>query len=119
MATAMAPGADLGSIEALKRVKATETDWELKLRAARGQADEAVQRLRSDADDAVKAAQAAADADRARTVEAARASADREAEGILADGRKAAEAAARGEGKRVADKKDAILAAVLAGFSKD
>ena len=28
MATTMAPGADLGSIEALKRVKATETDWE-------------------------------------------------------------------------------------------
>ncbi len=119
MATAAAPGADLGSIEALKRVKATETDWELKLRAARGQAEEALQRLRADADAAVKAAQAAADADRAAKLEAARAEADREAAGIVAEGQKAAEAAARGEGKRPADKKDAILAAVLAGFQKD
>ncbi len=119
MATAAAPGADLGSIEALKRVKATETDWELKLRAARGQAEETLQRLRTDADAAVKAAQTAADADRAAKLEAARAEADREAAGIVAEGQKAAEAAARGEGKRPADKKDAILAAVLAGFQKD
>jgi len=117
---AVAPAdANLGSIDALKRVKATETDWELKLRAARGAAEEAVQKLRADSDAAVKAAQAAADQQRAQAVQAMRAEADREAAEILADGERAAAQAARGEGKRAADKKDAILAAVLAGFLKD
>jgi vacuolar-type H+-ATPase subunit H len=112
-------GADLGSIDALKRVKATESDWELKLRAARGAAEQALDRLRTDSEAAVKAAQVSADAERARTVQAARDEADRDAGGILAEGAKVAEAAARGEGKRPADKKDAILGAILAGFTKD
>jgi vacuolar-type H+-ATPase subunit H len=116
---ASSPGTALGSIEALKRVKATESDWELKLRAARGAAAETIERLRNDCEAAVKAAQAAADGERARAVQAARAEADQEAAGILAEGTKVAEAAARGEGKRPADKKDKILGAVLAGFSKD
>jgi vacuolar-type H+-ATPase subunit H len=109
----------LGSIDALKHVKATETEWELKLRSARGAADVALERLRTDSEAAVKAAQAAAEEERARAVQAARAGAEREAAEILAEGTRAAEAAARGEGKRPADKKSAVLAAVLAGFAKD
>jgi vacuolar-type H+-ATPase subunit H len=109
----------LGSIEALKRVKATETDWELKLRAARGAVDEALGRLQAESEAAIKAAQASAEAERTRAVQAARTEADREAEGILAEGTRAAEAAARGSGKRPADQKDALLTTVLAGFVPD
>jgi vacuolar-type H+-ATPase subunit H len=113
------PESRLGSIDALKHVKATEADWELKLRAARGAAEEAIARLRTESEAAVAAAQAASDAERTRAVEAARAESEREAAEILAAGARVAEAAARGEGKRPADKKDAILSAVLAGFTKD
>ncbi len=109
----------LGSIDALKRVKATEADWELKLRLAQVASDEALARLRTESAAAVKAAQASADAERGQAVQAARDEADREAAEILADGTRAAEVAARGEGKQPTDKKDAILAVVLAGFTKD
>ncbi len=113
------PAPPLGSIEALKRVKETETDWELRLRIARGIAEEALERLRADCDAAVKTARATAEADRTRAVQAAKADADRQAAAILAEGNRAAEAAAQGEGKHPADKKEQILAAVLAGFAKD
>jgi vacuolar-type H+-ATPase subunit H len=115
-ASAPPSGATLGSIDALKRVKATETDWEQKLGAARSAAEEAIARLREESETAVKGVQAAVEADRARAVQAARVEADREAAEILGDGTRAAEAAARGEGKRPSDKKGPILAAVLAGF---
>jgi vacuolar-type H+-ATPase subunit H len=118
MPAAAASDANLGSIDALKRVKAAETDYELKLRAARGAAESTLERLRAESDAAVKAAQATADQERAQAVEAARAEAERAAAEILAEGTRVAEAAARGEGKKAADKKDAILATVLAGFQK-
>ena len=113
------PGTALGSIDALKRVKETESDWELRLRAARGAAEEALQRLRTESETAVKSAQAAAEGERALAVQAARVAAEQEAAEIFAAGTRAAEAAARGEGKRPADKKDATLGAVLAGFLKE
>ncbi len=119
MSAAAPSGTPLGSIDALKRVKATETDWELKLRAARGAAEETLERLRTESEATVKAAQVAADAERALAVQAARTEAERAADEILAQGTRAAEAAARGEGKRPADKKAAILAAVLAGLATD
>jgi len=106
----------LGSIEALKRVKEAETEWELRLRVARGQVDAALDALRSESENAVKAAQVLADGERTNAVLVARQSAEREAAEILAMGTKAAEVAARGEGKSPAEKKDAILSAVLAGF---
>ncbi len=108
-----------GSIDALKRVRAAETEWEQKLAAAKQEAGEAIARLKTAADAAVRAAQAAADEDRAATLQAARSEADREAIVILADGAKAADAAAEGAGKRPADKADAIVGAVLAGFASD
>lgn len=113
------PGSALGSIEALKHVKETESEWELKLRAARGVADTELERLRTESEATIKAAQEAAEAEHALAVQAARADAEREAAEILSDGTRAAEAAARGEGKRPADKKNLILAAVLAGFLPD
>ncbi|MFZ0890905.1 MAG: hypothetical protein WB778_05015 [Thermoplasmata archaeon] len=109
----------LGSIAALKHVKEAETEWENKLQLARSTAKESLERLRAESEAAVKSAQAAADGERAQAVLTARNDADREAAAILAVGTRAAEAAARPEGKRPADQKDAILAAVLAGFLKD
>ncbi|MGI0130374.1 MAG: hypothetical protein ACREDE_03425 [Thermoplasmata archaeon] len=111
--------ARLGSIDALKRVKATESDWELRLRSARGAAEEALERLRTDSEAAVKSAQVAAEGERTNAVLAARQEAERQAAEILAQGTRAAETAAHGEGKRPADQKDAILGTVLAGFVPD
>jgi vacuolar-type H+-ATPase subunit H len=105
-----------GSIEALRRVKEAEAEWDLKLRAARGQSQAAVELLRQEAQNAVKSAQVLADGVRANAVLQARQEAEREASDILKAGVKAADAAALGAGKSPADKKDEILAAVLAGF---
>jgi vacuolar-type H+-ATPase subunit H len=108
-----------GSIDALKRVRAAETEWEQKVTAAKQDAGEEIARIKTSADAAVKSAQAAAEQARAAKVQAARSEADREAIVILADGAKAAEAASQGEGKHPADKADEILGAVLAGFTSD
>lgn len=113
------PATPLGSIDALKRVKEAEKDWELKLRVARGSAEEALEQLRRESEASVQSAQSVADGERANALISARQEAEREATEILTQGTRAAEAAARGEGKRPADKKDAILGAVLAGFAKD
>ncbi|HYA55143.1 MAG TPA: hypothetical protein VEG42_06040 [Thermoplasmata archaeon] len=107
------------SVEALKRVKATENEWETRLGAARKDADATLERLRADTAAAVKAAQAEAERDRAARVAQARVDADAEAQAIVDDGRKAAEQAGAGEGRRPADKKAAILDIVLGGFGKD
>ena len=118
-ANSATPATALGSIEALKRVKATETDWEVKLRVAQDATDEALRRLRDESEAAVKAAQVSADAERAQAVQAARGEAEREAAEILADGTRAAAGAAREEGKRAADKRATVLGAVLAGFAEE
>jgi vacuolar-type H+-ATPase subunit H len=112
---AAAPAA-LGSIDALKRVKEAEAEWDLKLRTARGASDEAIAQLKTQAENAIKAAQVAADGERTNAVLAAEQDAEHEATEILTTGAQAAEAAARGDGKHPSDKKDAILHAVLAGF---
>ena len=61
MATTASGAAVLGSIEALKRVKATETEWDTRLSAARQESEEALRRLRDDGDATVKAAETEAD----------------------------------------------------------
>jgi vacuolar-type H+-ATPase subunit H len=118
-ADARVPTSDEGSIDALKRVRAAEIDWDQKVTAAKQEAGEAIAALRTAADAAVRAAQAAADQERAAKVQVARSEADREAITIVADGATAADAAAKGEGRQPADKADEILRAVLAGFLPD
>ena len=108
-----------GSVEALKRVKATEAEWDARLKAARQEAEAILRRLRDDRDVAVKAAVAEADRERTARLERARAETAEEAETIVADGRRAAERAALVEGRSPADKKDAILDVVLGSFGKD
>jgi vacuolar-type H+-ATPase subunit H len=119
MATATPGTTATGSIEALKRVKATETEWDARLSAARQETEATMRRLRDEADAAVKAVQAEADKERTTRLERARVATAADAEAIVAEGRAAADTAARGEGRRAADKKDEILAVVLGSFGKD
>ena len=108
-----------GSIEALKRVRAAETETDERVRAAKAAADATVRSLSEEAAAAIKAAQVAADAARAAELERARADADRGAAAIVAEGEQAAEAALHTEGKRPADRRPEILATVLSGFWTD
>jgi vacuolar-type H+-ATPase subunit H len=119
MATETSGATVSGSVEALKRVKTTEAECDARLNAARQVTDVKLRQLREEAETAVKAAQAEADRERTERVERARVETAALAEAIVADGRKAAVTAARGEGRRPADKKDAILDAVLGSFGKD
>ncbi|HXY47511.1 MAG TPA: hypothetical protein VEK13_06420 [Thermoplasmata archaeon] len=108
-----------GSVELLKRVKATETDWDQRLRAAQHDSEETLSRLRSDRDAAVHAAMAAADDERARALERARTEIEREVAAILAEGKATADSAARVEGKRPTDQRDRVIAIVLGSLSRD
>jgi len=114
-----APGATASdSVEALKRVKATENEWDTRLGAARKDADATLERLRAEAAAVVKTAQAEADRDRLAKVAKARGETEAEVEAIVAEGRTAAERARAGEGRRPADKKAEILDAVLGTFGQ-
>ncbi|HTT73920.1 MAG TPA: hypothetical protein VMG99_07250 [Thermoplasmata archaeon] len=120
MAEAHAPVAsDPASFEALKRVKAAESEWDQRLAAARQREGADLERLRAEADAAVRAAQAEAERARAAAVQAAKDAAEREATRIEGDGATAAADVARGAGKRPIDRKDAVLAAVLGEFAQD
>jgi len=119
MGAATAGASSPDSVEALKRVKATENEWEARLTSARRDTDTTLERLRTEAAAAVKEAQMTADRDRVARVVEARTETETEAREILAEGQKAAEQALHGEGRRPADKKDAILAIVLGSFGKE
>jgi len=114
-----AVASDTASFEALKRVKAAEAEWDGRLAAARAQRAAVLERLRAETDAAVKAAQAEAEQERVAAVQRARADAERAASVLEAEGAAAAQAAASGVGKRPADRKDAILAAVLGAFASE
>jgi vacuolar-type H+-ATPase subunit H len=119
MATTTSGASSPDSVEALKRVKATENEWDARLSAARTESEATLQRLRDEAVAAVRDAETQADKDRVARVEAAKSDIAKETEAIVADGRTAAEQATRGEGRRPSDKKDAILAVVLGPLGSD
>jgi len=119
MAVTAAPAGAPDSIQALKRVKAMENEWETRLTSGKRESEAALERLRTEAAAAVRDAQTAADHDRVARVVQARAETETEAEAILAEGKKTADQALRGEGRRPADKRDAVLAIVLGSFGKD
>jgi vacuolar-type H+-ATPase subunit H len=110
---------DVGSIEALKRIKAAENEWDGKTVRAREEMEAALRRLSEESGATVKAAHVEADSARTLAVQRARADADREAEAIVAEGTKAATAAAQGAGKRPADRSAQVLAAVLGSLGND
>ena len=119
MATVSAAASHLASVEVLKRVKVTENEWDQRLDVARKEADAVLERLRTDAAAAVREAQTEVDRDRVAHVVESRAATEAEAQTILADGRKAAEQALTGEGRRPAEKRSEILDVVLGAFGKD
>jgi len=108
-----------GSIEALKRVKAAEGEWDRRLAAAREESEKLLSELREEAESAVKSAELEAERDRSAKIEQARVETIAAAAAIIADGEKAAAKAERAEGRRPSDKRDAVLEAVLGGFAKD
>ena len=119
MATTTSGASSPDSVEALKKVKATENEWESRLASARRETETTLAELTAQATAAVKEAQAEADRVRTERVVQARNETAVEAETILTEGRSAAESAARGEGRRPAEKKDAILDVVLGSFEQD
>jgi vacuolar-type H+-ATPase subunit H len=108
-----------GSIEVLKRVKATEIEWDQKLVAARRESEESLARQREETAATLKAALADAEMARARALARARTDMEREVGAILTEGERAAQAAAQPEGKRPQDRPDQVLAAVLGTFVAD
>lgn len=117
--SAVPPTVAGGSVEVLKRVKATETEWDQKLAAARRESEERIARLRDENAATLKAALAEAEAERARTLERARVDTGREVATILTEGEQAAAAAARVEGKRPRDQRNRVLAVVLGSLAAD
>ena len=117
-AAAAAPS-DVATVEALRRVKAVESEWELKLRAARGEAEDAVRRARDESEATVKAVGAEAEAERARRLEAGEAAAEKEAEAILQEGSGAAAKLRTEKGKAPSDRASEVLEAVLGPYARD
>jgi len=111
--------ADVATVEALRRLKAVEAEWEAKLTTARAATAQGIQLAENEAEATVKAVAAELESDRARQLEAARVAADREAEAIVRGGEQEAEAIRSGKGKRPADRADEIVAAVLGPFVRD
>ncbi|MGP8110300.1 MAG: hypothetical protein ACLQD9_06305 [Thermoplasmata archaeon] len=110
---------DAAALDALKRIKAAEADWDERLRTARHASAEALERRRADADATVRAVATEAEAERSRAVERARAAAEAEARTIVAEGEATARDAASDKGKRPKDLEKRVLDAVLGPFAPD
>ncbi len=117
-AAAVGP-ADTATIDALKRIKLAETEWEEKVAAARRDAEASGKRLKEETETLLAQARTEAEAERSRTIERARTAADAEAAQIVAEGERAAKAATEGAGKGVAARKNDVLAVLLGGFQGD
>lgn len=114
-----AGGPDAATVEALRRLKAVEAEWDEKLRAARTEAEEAVRRARDEAEATVKAVVAATEAERARRLDQGRAATEREADAIVREGAKAAEELRTRKGGRPSDRSEEVVAAALGPYAHD
>ena len=108
--------ADSATIDALKRIKLAETEWEEKVAAARRDADAALKRLKEETDTLLSTARTEADTARSHAIDKARTEADAEANTIVREGERAAQKATDGAGKDLAARKSEVLAVVLGGF---
>ena len=111
--------ADNATVQALRRVKAVEEEWEARLREARKDAEQAVLRTREEAEATLRAVSAELESERTHRLEAARASSEREAEAVLREGVKAADAVRVEKGKRPPGRDEEIVAMVLGSFQSD
>lgn len=114
-----APPTDQATVEALRRVKAVEQEWETRLRDARENAEQAIRRARDEADATLKAVAAELESERAHRLEAAHAASQRDEEAVHLEGAKAAEAVRAGQGKLPTGRDAVIVATVLDPFSSD
>ncbi len=117
--SAAAAPLELGSIEVLKRIKATETEWEEKLTAARRDSESTLARLRSEADQALAAARAETETERAAALERAHAEVEKEVAEIFARGEVEAKDAGSPAGKRPSDHRDQVIALVFGPFAPE
>jgi vacuolar-type H+-ATPase subunit H len=101
------------SVEVLKRIKATETEWDGKVSEARRESEQSLARLRTENDAAIREAQADVEARRTQSIATAQLEVEREATQILDAGRRDAESVAKTAGKQPTDRREEVLAAVL------
>ncbi len=106
-------------VDALKRVKAVETEWDARLAEARETSRRELARKREEADAAVKAVLQEAEAERLRALERARIVSEAEARGIVSEGEAAARKVRDEREKRGGGRNGEILAAVLGSFASD
>lgn len=104
------------NVEALRRLKEVENDWEAKLAQTRSEVAARVALARDAAEKAIQAARAEMDRLREARLTEARAAAQIEADKILAEGQRAAQALAAAGAKGLAAAQSKIVAAVLGEF---
>jgi vacuolar-type H+-ATPase subunit H len=117
-----APGAPAGSpevLDALRRVKATEAEWDRRLADARAASAAELARRREAADAAVRAVAREVETERAEAVARADREADAEARTIVADGEAEARQIRSDEGSLAEGHRAEILAVVLGQFASD
>ena len=119
MASETVPGAaPTGSTETLRRVKQVETDLESKLAEARAESDRVLAGLRTEAEQAVRAAQADAEKVRDEAVHAARTRLEAEAEAIVKAGETEARSIEAGAKVDLDSLRSKLLKVALSGFTE-
>ncbi len=118
MSATTGPEAPL-SVDSLKQLKATEIEWDEKLKRVREEGERTLSRLREAAEIAVREARLQADRDREAAVIAARSRIAAEAEKIQEEGRRAAESIDREKSRDVRSLREAVLNAVLGPFRSE
>lgn len=106
----------VASVEALRRLKEIETEWETKLTQARAEAVQRVAKAREAAEAAVAEARAEVDRAREALLTSARATAQAEAERIVTAGRAEADKVAGAARTASASLKAKLLDAVVGDF---
>jgi vacuolar-type H+-ATPase subunit H len=107
------------SIEALRRLKATEDELEAQATSAGASGAERLKTARAEADEAFRLAKAEAERNATASIEAARAGLDREVASIVKAGAAEAAKVASGSKVAVAALKPKLIDAVVGSFRSD
>jgi vacuolar-type H+-ATPase subunit H len=106
-------------LEALRRVKSTEADWDRRLADARAASASELARHREESDAAVHAVAREVETERAEAVTGADREAEAEARAIVADGEAEARKIRSDEGSLAERRRTEILAVVLGRLASD
>ena len=107
------------SVEALRRLKEVETEWEAKLSAARAAAEKRIQLARDSAEALVTKVRPEVERQRETVLSTARSAAQSEADRIVRDGEAKARETMEVSAKLSPTARSKVLATVLAGFQSD